>query len=140
MKKKEAIGLSRLIERGEREMESARRSHREALMALRDACPHADVVEVRLPRPLRDGHKDDSGRIRFCLGCGEKEHGRQFGGRYGLKASYVFDRLKAEPKAALAESALEKLLERLHVMGRFDEFDERGAWHAGEPDYERGTD
>lgn len=126
------IGLSRSIEESERVLARAKESFAKSLSHLRHGCAHAVTVEVELPRPLRDGHKDDSGRIRFCLDCGEKEHGRQFGGRYGLKASYLFDRLKAEPKAVLPEDALAPLLERLHAKGRFDEFDAEGGWHAQE--------
>lgn len=125
-------GISRSIEESERIMDKAKESFKRALALHRQSCAHSAIVEVELPRPLRDGHKDDSGRIRFCLDCGEKEHGMQFGGRYGIKALYRFSRLKAEPRAVLPESALENLLERLHLRARFEEFDEKGAWHAEE--------
>lgn len=140
MPRHRTIVLSRRVEEVEHVLTTARQEFQRALEAQRDACGHVRVVEVELPRPLRDGHKDDSGRIRFCLGCGEKEHGRQFGGRHGLKASYLFDRLKAEPKAILPESALETLLDRLHAKARFDEFDANGAWRLADPDYDGGTD
>lgn len=126
------IGLSRSIEESERVLDRAKESFARTLSYVRSVCAHSATVEVELPRPLRDGHKDDSARIRFCLECGEKEHGRQFGGRYGLKASYLFDRLKTAPKAILPEAALTQLLERLHAKGRFDEFDAKGGWHAQE--------
>lgn len=142
MKNDKVVSMSLLVDRAERALEAANRTYRQAVEELREGCPHAEVVEVELPRPLRDGHKDDSGRIRFCLDCGEKEHGRQFGGRYGLKASYFFVRLKAEPVAIRPEADLEKLLERLHQKGRFDEFDAKGAWRLGtdEGGFQRGAD
>lgn len=140
MPRQRTIALSRRVDEKERALADAKAAFKHALEAHRAACRHRSVIEVELPRPLRDGHKDDSARIRFCLECGEKEHGRHFGGRHGVKSSFLFDRLKAEPKATQPESALEKLLDRLYVKGRFDEFDAAGAWCAPEPDYDRGTD
>jgi hypothetical protein len=147
--KKNAIGLGRLIERGERELKNAKRSHQEALSTLREACPHATAVEISRAwiEVLGDGEKPRATAWRFCLQCGASEHGTSY--VLGLPKPHFQFRLLEKSKLVRKEcfrdggeyaALLEIFHVRLHEKGFFDEFDDAGAWRGKDAQVVLGED
>jgi hypothetical protein len=148
MRREYVIGLCRIVDAGERQLKAAKRRHQEALEALRQSCRHPTAVEISRTwtEALGDTEKPRASAWRFCLECGESEHGSSY--VLGATAPHFQFRFLEKSRIARREAfksnedygaLLEVFRDRLHEKGRFDEFDAKGVWR-GRDEIVRGED
>jgi len=146
MKSERFLGLGRAIERDEQELQTKKRLYQEALAGWRELCTHPTAVQIARTwtEALGDVEKPRATAWRFCLACGESEHGSayvigmpkpHFQFRFLEKSKIVRDETFQASEAYC--DLLGVFQDRLHQKGMFDEFDAKGVWLGGKNGDER---
>ena len=150
MGRREVIDSCRKMDEAARVLVEANKTHAQALRLHREGCRHATAVELSRAwtECLGDVEKRRATAWRFCLDCGEMEHGTSyilgqskphFQFRW-LDKSKIVRREAFGPDTAGCVAMMEVFRERLHDQGRFDEFDEAGVWTGPDTHIMRGED